>query len=81
MKNILLLLTLALSANAIADSTEPRPAGECAKLTAFKGNQDRKLLLSRYGLGLIKADQYEALKKASWESEQVKVAQCRGALK
>jgi hypothetical protein len=80
MKTLLLLLALAVSANAIADSTAPTPAGECVKLTAFKGNQDRKLLLSRYGLGLIKADQYEALKKASWEGEQVKVRECLGAL-
>lgn len=80
MKTILLLLAMAVSANAFADSTAPTPAGECVKLTAFKGNQDRKLLLSRYGLGLIKAEQYEAMKKASWEREQVKVKQCRGAL-
>ena len=55
MKRILLLLTLTLSANAFALAPE-----DCKKLVAFKVNQQAKLSLSRYGLGLISAATLEA---------------------
>lgn len=63
MKKILLLLALLLSANAFA-----LPPSECKKLAAFQANQQSKLSLSRYGLGLISAQQLVSEQKAQRQS-------------
>lgn len=81
MKHLLLAITLTLSANSFAECTAPAPeaASSCSKLAAFQGLQDRKVLLSKYGYGLIKRDQYEALNKASYDAEKTAIARCVSA--
>ena len=71
MKKILLLLTLTLSANAFALTPE-----DCKKLVAFKVNQEAKLSLSRYGLGLISAATLEAQKDAQRQQGQEAMRKC-----
>lgn len=71
MKRILLLLTLTLSANAFA-----LPPEDCKKLVAFKVNQQAKLSLSRYGLGLISAATLEAQKEEQRQQGQEAMRKC-----
>jgi len=71
MKRILLLLTLTLSANAFALTPE-----DCKKLVAFKVNQQAKLSLSRYGLGLISAATLEAQREEQRQQGQEAARKC-----
>ena len=71
MEKIMLLLTLTLSANAFA-----LPPEDCKKLVAFKVNQQAKLSLSRYGLGLISAQQLVSEQKAQRQQGQEATRKC-----
>lgn len=71
MKIILIALTFMLSANAMADTVE-----DCKRLEAFRANQQSKLILSRYGLGLINATQLKVLQDVQHEKMKAAVAQC-----
>lgn len=72
MKPILIALTLLLSANAMADTVS-----DCQKLAAFRANQEAKLVLSRYGLGMITAAQLEAAQDAIRDKARAASKRCR----
>lgn len=59
MKSTLICIALLFSASATALTVE-----ECKRLAAFQANQQAKLSLSRYGLGLITAEKLEAEQEA-----------------
>lgn len=71
MKQLILLFAMLVPCSSFAESSD------CTKLAAFKRNQDRKLNLSRYGLGLVDAKGYAALNAAVDGKYNLAVAACR----
>jgi hypothetical protein len=71
MKRLLIIFTFLLSANAMADTV-----GDCQKLVAFRANQEAKLVLSRYGLGMISAAQLTAAQNAIQDKARASTKQC-----
>ena len=73
MKTILTGLMLLLCANAFA-SVE-----DCKHIASFKENQQAKLSLSRFGLGLITSKQLDAEQKAQREKMFAEWKRCEAA--
>jgi hypothetical protein len=71
---LLLALTFLISANAFAQSVE-----DCKKLASFEANQQAKLSLSRYSLGLITARQLDAEQAAQRQQMFAKWANCEAS--
>lgn len=75
MKQLILIFALFAPFTAFA---EP---GDCTKLAAFKQNQEQKLNLERYGLGLIDVRAYDALNADAKAKYLLAVAACGKATK
>lgn len=73
MKTMIFTLAMLISAGALASPEE------CKKLEAFRLNQEAKLTLSRYGLGLISAAQLKAEQDARRGKLQTAWANCEAS--
>lgn len=73
MKILIMLFVLMASLSATAGGQE-----DCSRMAAFRSNQQAKLELSRFGLGMITVKELDARQKEIRTKYREEVKECRG---